>query len=114
MAEEKVLAKDGWRDEAAAVVKDIQNHVKLIEVSKKLCSSNQSIYLNLITFEDQEYCIELTGSGFSIVGKKCDVTDISDDVFYETPYSLLNELSVAYRKSFGNELFEKLSQLQND
>lgn len=114
MENERVLSEDSWKEEASAVIKDIQNHVKMIDVSKTLANCNNAIYLNLLTFEDKEYCIELTGAGFTIVGEKFDSNNISTEIYYETPYSLLNNLSTGYQQSFGNELALKLNNLEKD
>lgn len=114
MENEKVLSEDSWKGEASAVIKDIKNHVKTIDISKTLPNCNNAIYLNLLTLENKKYCIELTGAGFTIVGENFDSNNISTDIYYETPYGLLNNLSTGYQKSFGNELASKLNNLEKN
>lgn len=103
-----------WREEAQAVIGDIQAHVDSITISNKLCSSCKRIYLNLVTLEKREFCIELTASGFKIVGNKVDTTEGGGSDVFETPYSLLESVSPGYRQSFGQQLIEKLTRLQKE
>lgn len=106
---EKVLDAENWKLEAEAVVKDIEKHVKSVEI---LDGTDQKIYFNLTTKESQNFCIELSGCGFRIAGTKHNERGSFSDEFFETPYSLLNEISPRFRQSFGNELVNKLSQLK--
>lgn len=109
--EECVLDEEQWKLEAQAVVNDVKQHVKHIEVSKKLRSSNQFIYLNITTLENLNFCIELSAAGFAIVGNQFDDKSNDDGERYETPYSLLNVVSPCYRNSFGNSLLDRLKCL---
>lgn len=100
-----------WRLEAQALINDVKSHVKNIRVSENLESSEKIIYLNVTTLEDENFCVELSAAGLSIVGHKHDDTSEKGDVFFETPYSLLDFISPQYRNSFGNLLLRKLNAL---
>ncbi|KAJ3655472.1 hypothetical protein Zmor_014603 [Zophobas morio] len=107
---EKVLDAENWKLEALAVVKDIENHVKSITV---LNGTDQQIYFNLTTIEGNDFCIELSGSGFRVAGKSYNQKSDENEDFFETPYSLLDHVSPSFHKSFGNELLSKLTDLSN-
>ncbi|KAK9888518.1 hypothetical protein WA026_000769 [Henosepilachna vigintioctopunctata] len=109
-----LLDEHNWRLEAESVINDIKNHVYSITLSEKLQNTNKKIFLNLITLENQTFCIELSGQGFRIVGKSFDTTDINCSQYYETPYSLLNNVSPMFSTSFGNELIAKLQNYGNE
>lgn len=110
---EQVLDKQTWPQEAEAAISDIRKHVKWANISSQLQNNNQRVYINLTTLENQNYCVEMSGSGFKVVGKKFDDTAMSNNngVNYETPYALLNNISQKYRESFGGELMNKLMDL---
>ncbi|KAG5862560.1 hypothetical protein JTB14_015386 [Gonioctena quinquepunctata] len=105
------MDSETWKVEAKAVINDVKDHVKLIVISSKLASDNRSIYLNLITCEDKYYCIQLSSQGFKVVGYNFDDNNIDSDSYFETPYSLLSELSVGFKNSFANALIKKLADL---
>ncbi|XP_023938976.1 GSK3-beta interaction protein [Bicyclus anynana] len=110
---EQVLDGDTWPQEAEAVINDIKKHVISAEISPKLRNTNQGVYINLTTLEDSEYCIEMSPSGFRVVGRKHNDKSLStiENMNYETPYALLNSISQKYRESFGGELMNKLLDL---
>lgn len=101
-----------WPDEAAAVISDVKIHVREIVVSNVLPSTDLEIYLNCETLEAKKYTIRLSGDGFQIVSNAYDKIESSNGFPYETPYALLNEISPAYRTSFGNELTKALLNIQ--
>lgn len=105
---------ESWREEAEAVIADIRDHVESVSVSTQLHSSCKKIYINLTTLEKKEYCIELTGHGFRVVGNRHDSTEMEQGEVFETPYSLLDSLSPGYRNSFGKALEMKLSCLDDE
>lgn len=111
---EKVLDEENWRNEAQAVINDIRNHVRSVEISKTLKSTDRHVYLNFTTLEGDSYCVELSASGFQIVGKAYDTVDISEGEYFETPYGLLCKISTDFYKSFGNELMSKLNALHEE
>jgi len=49
---------------------------------------------------------------FRVVGFSLNTTDKEGEIVYETPYSLLDNLSPAYRQAFGNDLTNQLLKLQ--
>ncbi|XP_075973124.1 GSK3B-interacting protein-like [Anticarsia gemmatalis] len=110
---EPVLNEETWPQEAEAAISDIKKHVKTACISPILHSNNQRIYINLTTLENSDYCIEMSAAGFRVVGRKYDDTSLSsiENMNYETPYALLNNISQKYRESFGGELMNKLLDL---
>ncbi|XP_053607538.1 GSK3B-interacting protein-like [Plodia interpunctella] len=110
---EQVLGQETWPQEAEAAINDIRKHVKTANISPTVQSSNQRIYINLTTLEDSDYCVEMSASGFRVVGRKYDDISLStiENMNYETPYALLNSISQKYRESFGGELMNKLLDL---
>lgn len=104
-------SSENWKQEAEAVINDVKSHVNDIEISEKLKSSDHNIYLNIITIENQRFCVQLSNQGFRIVGHNLDENNIDSDVFYETPYSLLNKVSEKYRQSFASSLQNQLNNL---
>ncbi|XP_063380592.1 GSK3-beta interaction protein-like isoform X1 [Cydia fagiglandana] len=111
--EDKVLTAETWPQEAEAAINDIRKHVKSANVSTQLKNDNQRIYINLTTLENSDYCIEMSASGFRVVGRTYDDTTLAiiENMNYETPYALLNSISQKYRESFGGELMNKLLDL---
>lgn len=109
---ETFLDEEGWKDEAKGVIKDIAGYVLLVCVSETLPSSRSQIFLNLITKEEKSYTIALNPQGFKVVGHSLNTADTEGENVYETPYSLLDNLSPAYRQAFGNDLTNQLLKLQ--
>ena len=64
--------------------------------------------------------MELNSRGFAIVSTEShDLINQSGKIeeeitYFETPYSLLDSISPAYRNSFGQVLFQKLNNLSRD
>ncbi|KAJ6221991.1 hypothetical protein RDWZM_000536 [Blomia tropicalis] len=121
---------EGWRSEALAVVADIKQFVKRIDISDQLPCDENGIYLNLQTKEGDSMTVELSCAGFRVCAHQFDtltnekqriVTSassssndtISFETYYETPYALLDSISPAYRDSFSSELAQRLQQLCN-
>lgn len=111
MSDEEV---DNWREEAKSVINDIKGHVMNIQISEALENTDQKIYLNLTTLENSQYCIELSSSGFRVVGKSFDNINLDGESYFETPYSLLSSISPQFHQSFGNALLIKLIALKNN
>jgi len=109
---EFLLDEEGWKDEAKGVIKDIEAYVKSVTVASELPSTNSQIFLNLLTKEDKEYTVVLNSEGFKVVGFSFNTTDVDGETVYETPYSLLDNLSPAYREAFGQDLTNQLLKLQ--
>lgn len=71
------------------------------------------MYLNVKTQENDTYCVELSVQGFRIVGRTYDtIDDTSQSKYYETIYTLLDQVSPKYRNSFGDTLLRKLENLK--
>lgn len=102
-----------WQDEAAAIIKDVEKHVKDIRISTALESSKTDIFLNVTTLEEDTYCIRISTEGFQIVGHLYDTVESDEGTYvtYETPYALLNDVSARYVQSFGNNLTAALEKL---
>ncbi len=111
--EERTLDDEGaWRQEAQAVIRDVERGVQYIGISDKLESCNSCIYLNLTTKEGNRRTLKLSATGFQIVGLEHDKDEEGEEEeTFETPYSLLNRISPAFTLSFGGDLASKLSQL---
>ncbi|ENN72268.1 GSK3-beta interaction protein [Dendroctonus ponderosae] len=106
---ERVLDADGWLEEAQGLISDVKDHVKRIEVSKALTSTNSRIYLNVETLEGGKYTFELTVQGFRFCGKDFDLDNWENADYYETPYALLNTVSPRFKESFMDLVFRKLA-----
>jgi hypothetical protein len=64
------------------------------------------------TVEGIQYWVELSASGFRIVGNAYDSRAELSNRYFETPYALLNHISPSYSVSFGNLLLKKLERMQ--
>ncbi|KAF7283141.1 GSK3B-interacting protein-like [Rhynchophorus ferrugineus] len=106
---ERILDTQGWQEEAQAIINDVKDHVKLIEVSKHLQSTDSRIYLNVETLENARYTFELTVQGFRFCGDSFDSNNLENDNYFETPYALLNSVSPSFKNSFMDVLFQKLN-----
>ena len=73
-------------------------------------TNNSQIYFDITTLEGQDLTVKLNSQGFAIVslGSHDDVIEIEDSAaeekeqnqqpnYFETPYSLLDSISPAYR-----------------
>lgn len=110
MFEEKDV--NDWQAELRAIINDVKGHVKEIKAAN-LPSSNSAIFINLTTLENVKFCVQLTASGFALVGRDYDEANLKIDRCYETLYSLLNLISPLYANSFASILTEKLNALQS-
>ena len=69
---ERLLDEKGWQEEAAGVIKEIADFVKVFKVSEELKASSTEIFFNLITLEDSKFTIRLSERGFELVGDTLD------------------------------------------
>ncbi|CAG9808043.1 unnamed protein product [Chironomus riparius] len=107
---EKVI---DWQEEAEGVINDIKNHVKLIEISSKLISDGSNVFLNIVLLEGKSMTVLLDSQGFHIVSEnELDTCEMENIESFETIYSLMEQHSKEYTKSFGNELIKKLEEVQ--
>lgn len=111
--EERVHDEEEWHVEASAVIQDVKECVTQMLISS-LPASNTTIFFNLTTRENNVYCVELTASGFRIVGSKYDDNSEPSEDYYEMPYALLDTISPMYRESFSSALAAKLLLLVED
>lgn len=102
-----------WREEAKSVINDIKEHVTDVHICEAFQNNDHKIYLNLTTLESKPHCIELSASGFRVVGNDFNEMDLNEETYFETPYSLLSSISPQYRSSFGNALLTKLNALHD-
>lgn len=108
-----------WEEEAAAIIRDVNPHVALIEISRQLPCNETKVYLNVRTIEGQEHCVQVSSIGFRVVANKFDAIDAEkneanedEEEVYETPYALLDKISPSYVESFGNQLCKQLLYVQ--
>lgn len=108
-----------WEEEAAAIIKDVNPHVAIIEISQQIPSNVSKVYLNVRTIEGQDYCVQVSSIGFRVVANAFNSIDDGkeeineeEDVVYETPYALLDKISPSYVESFGNQLCKQLLSVQ--
>ena len=101
------------------VIKEIKDYVKQLTISELVSSSSSDIYLNLTTLEGDKYTVRLSERGFSIVACELDSVQLEGwdlivcpknnfyrpykrslhrETVYETPHSLLDNISAAYRQ----------------
>lgn len=106
--------REGWRDEAKAIIQDVSNHVRQIFISERLPSNEREIYMNCETTEGNKFTIRLSAEGYQAVGNAFDTCLDMDAKAYETPYALLSVISAGYTVAFGTELCKALHNLAKD
>lgn len=111
MAEEGII---DWQKEATGVIKDVESHVKKIQISNSLVTDGSCVFINLTTIEDKNFTILLDKSGFKVVSFKIDTCDEEEESneTHESINTLLEQHSPGYIKSFGNSLISKLEKIQ--
>ena len=101
--------------EAHRVADEIKFGTEQAYVSSKLVSSESIAFINIKTLEKEEWCIQLTGSGYAVVGNLFDsITNDSADNHeetYETVEALMNRISPKYMTLFNESVALKLKQL---
>ncbi|CAJ0944337.1 unnamed protein product, partial [Mesorhabditis belari] len=106
--------------EAIAAVHELSFAVQQISVSEILPRTPDLIFVNVTTIEGQPYCLELTLKGWRITSQRsdCMTGDFTNlDLFtkyYDSLYSLMDDISPGYRVRFGEKLAHRLKMLQND
>ena len=112
-----LLDEKGWIEEAQGVIKEIVDYVRLFVISEKLVSSDSEIFLNLETLEGDRFTIRLDERGFTVVGKEVDTVEagLLEQRQYETPHSLLDNISPQYRQVGDGVLGSpKLGQMRGE
>ena len=104
-----------WKQEIEAVIKDIEDHVRLAAVSS-LESTPSQIFFNLTTIEGSKYTVRLDSSGFAVCGDDHDDASRAEDglEYHETVYALMNKISGEFKHSFGSQLEQRLRKLEQD
>ncbi len=98
-------------NEAQRVVNEIQFGIEKAYVSEKLVSNHSIAFINIRTLEKEEWCIQLTANGYSIVGNTFDSVTMSESAeTYETVEALMNRISPKYMKLFNESVAAKLRQ----
>lgn len=103
-----------WQEEAKAIINDVKAHLKTVQVSERLESTDRRIYINATTLEEQNLCICVSSMGFRIVGQQFDTVNAEVEEkskIYETPYALFTDISPLYVKSFGEALQKAMETL---
>ena len=104
--------------EAERAVEQIRFGVKAAAVSQQLESSNMIAHINLETLESEVLCIELTVSGYLIVGNSFDTldADVKEESLkklksFESIDALMLHVSPLYMKRFNKLVSERLVNL---
>ena len=104
--------------EAQRVCQEIAFGVQSANVSDQLDKSDALAYINLRTLEQEDWCVELTASGYLVVAKKFDTIDdvvkqenLDNLTTYETVEALMNHLSPLFVKKYNDSVAEKLKNL---
>lgn len=106
--------------EAIAAVHELQFVVKDIFVSELLPRTSELIFLNVTTLEGQAYCIELTVKGWRVTSLRHDCMNGDYNRldlhtrYFETIYSLMDNISASYRHKFHEALSAKLLLLAHE
>ena len=104
--------------EAERAVEQIRFGVTVAAVSQQLENSNTIAFINIETLEGEQLCIELTVSGYLIVGNSFDSLDV--DVreeslkklnSFESIDALMLHVSPLYMKKFNKLVSERLVNL---
>merc|ERR1712010_20646 len=103
--EERLLNDEGWVEEANGVIKEVEAYVKQLTISSSISSSSLAIHLNLVTLENANYTVRLCERGFSIVADQLDSVHWDGETVYETPHSLLDNISLGYRQVFLSQSY---------
>lgn len=111
---ERLLDEKGWREEAEGVIKEIGEFVKEFTVSEALGVTATEIHLNLVTLEGERLTVRLDERGFVVVGGGHDSLDREGERIYETPHSLLDNISPGYRQAWGTSLSDQLTKLARE
>lgn len=99
-------------NEARRVVNEIRFGVSEVDVSQRLANDDSIAFINIKTLENEEWCIELTASGYAIVSNRFDsIDDANDNECFETVEALMNRISPKYMKIFNESVAERLKQL---
>ncbi|CAK9303989.1 unnamed protein product [Gordionus sp. m RMFG-2023] len=103
--------------EIASALLEFKKYVKYLDRSTILANSLTVQYINLITYENENYCIRLNINGWCIVSNTFDDDRYKNSSrnlqYFETLGSLLDNVSLEYRKLFSEHLNIKLHEIKN-
>jgi len=104
--------------EAERVVTEIKYGVEQASVSSKLETNDLLAYINIRTLEHEDWCVELTNSGYMVVSRHFDTIDAAlkeentNKVNkYETFEALMHKISPLFVKKFNDSVAEKLAHI---
>ncbi|KAH7725607.1 hypothetical protein AAVH_06787 [Aphelenchoides avenae] len=105
--------------EACKAVQETALFVKSVRVSDVLARTPELIFLNLVTLEENTYCVELTHRGWRIRSDRADAANCDASLelyakYFETIHALLDDVSPTYRDRFAVPPSEKSSKLQSE
>ena len=115
VAVSEIMESINFMQEAEWTKNEIGNYVDFVEISNILPKSLSCVFINLRTKERTEWCVRLSSEGYRIVGDGFDrMNKESENLIYETVFSLMDHISPNYRASFNDELSQRLKGLQSD
>uniref|UniRef100_A0A914HA92 GSKIP domain-containing protein n=1 Tax=Globodera rostochiensis TaxID=31243 RepID=A0A914HA92_GLORO len=106
--------------DAFAAVREMAPYVTTIAISELLSRTSELIFLNIVTLENESFCVELTQRGWRVCSDRLDCMNGDFHkldmhvVYYESINQLLDSLSQQYRDRFSAALASKLSVLQTE
>lgn len=109
---DEIIKDRSLTNEAYRVVDEIKFGVIESFVSTKLLNNSSIAFINIRTLEKEDWCIELTSSGYTIVSSCFDsIANNESAETFETVEALMNRISPQYVKIFNEKVAEKLNKL---
>ena len=107
--------------EAHRVVDEIKFGVCFVEVSNTLENNDSIAYLNIETLEKENWCVELTSSGYLVVAECFDIIDervkeknLASMHKFETIEALMISISPLFIQKFNQSVAERLKSMINE
>uniref|UniRef100_A0A183CJ88 DUF727 domain-containing protein n=1 Tax=Globodera pallida TaxID=36090 RepID=A0A183CJ88_GLOPA len=106
--------------DAFSAISEMAPFVTTIAISELLSRTSELIFLNIVTLENESFCVELTQRGWRVCSDRLDCMNGDFHkldmhvVYYESINQLLDSLSQQYRDRFSAALASKLSVLQTE
>uniref|UniRef100_A0A183BS59 DUF727 domain-containing protein n=1 Tax=Globodera pallida TaxID=36090 RepID=A0A183BS59_GLOPA len=106
--------------DAFSAISEMAPFVTTIAISELLSRTSELIFLNIVTLENESFCVELTQRGWRVCSDRLDCMNGDFHkldmhvVYYESINQLLDSLSQQYRDRFSAALASKLSALQTE
>jgi hypothetical protein len=109
---DEIIKDRSLTNEAYRVVNEIKFGVNESFVSTKLLNNSSIAFINIRTLEKEDWCIELTSSGYTVVSNCFDsIANNESSETFETVEALMNRISPQYVKIFNEKVAEKLNKL---